>query len=803
MHSRNKPILKRWQVVISGTGLVLILAALIFSCSSNDPSTPAGQRDWYYESEFAANPELTAKPEQVVILDLPPGETAYQHNGIPYEYPEGGGYFYGIPWGDPFISRADILDRSGSLLATVERGDGGVYLEMSPGDYTIQVYQDGANVPEQGSVAFIRKQILLDSESGGDTPGLESTDQNSSLYPVYPAFGTLYFIPESIHPERYNLVAVHDVVKHSPEDLTLDVLKGVTTSAENPVFQQRRHLFSFEETSTARKTDGEYGDDMGTHVFHSWAFPDKTFYSGIWDCSIDDFYCPPSQSSPISGHAIMPMYVDSETNHPVHIYGFSYDDDYTFECAVKDYDRSYVYLDIEDDAQYNDYLYFDEFSGEDITYFSTDHRFCFYRDGSQISKADRNALKSGEVALFEGEGYTGVAVILNASFDQTTLIPLEQVRSIAFGLYSNTTIQFFDEPDFGGNLIKTVGVNTPKNLSLDGTDIASIRIFTDAKYILISSKECPYCNLAGVDLSGLALDKADLTHGNLMNANMYQCSLKQANMSEALLNGAKMQNTNLSGASLLSASLNADKDLNLAAADLSGAYLQNVNCKGADLGGVKFVNASFHTNINGYNEDGCAQDSDNPPYTNNCASAEGATMDAADFSGAYVAGTDFSGTTGSGVNFYNAVLTGAIFKGAHLDWAGGSGSSSTFNSAFVEGSNFTSATVQSATFESAYVDLGTDTSEYDVYFTIPANHTQFPGFSTPSPPGGTTCVKFPYSTATVVPDTDSSNTCPDGSSGPCSDAVWAEPLTPRDQSAWQNSKGATKPEWCAKVDLFW
>ena len=448
-------------------------------------------------------------------------------------------------------------------------------------------------------------------------------------------------------------------------------------------------------------------------------------------------------------------------------------------------------------AAENGYLFYTHYSTSatpDI--FKVNPTFRFYKDGSQIKRED---LKKGEVALYEGENYTSVAVVLSASFADTTLIPMEQVHSVAFGIYTDTTVQFFGETGFS-DLIRTVGIDMPNNLYISGADIGSIKLF-DSKKVLISSKKCPYCNLAGVDLSGLNLDDADLSNANLMDANIHYSSLKKANMSHALLNGAKLLNANLSGASLLDALLNADSGLNLAAANLTGAYLKDVNCKGADLGGADFTDASFHTGALSYNQDGCAQDSNNPLFTKNCSSAEGANMDGTKFNGAYLAGTDFSGATANGASFDGAILTGAVFKGARLDWDSSTGTSTSFSGGFIGGANFTNATVESANFESAYVNFSTNPQDCSIYFTILSAHTQFPGFDDQY--GDTPCVWFAYSQPTVVPDTKTGNTCPNGNNGPCDDTAWTSPVIPRDQSPWKNSQGQTQPDWCAQVDFDW
>ena len=803
MNLKSIPPKEIWRVFLPAGILIFGFVAFMLSCSNDSTTFPSEPRTWYYAYEFEQDSDLVARPDQVVILDIVPGEELSEH-AIPYQYTEEGGYLYAIESDDPFITRVEVFDRFGVMAAATERGDGGVYLDMAPGSYSIKVYHDGAEASQEGSVAFVRRQPTDTAPSDIEAAGPWNVAEGTSLFPVYPVYGALYFKPISAHPKRYNLVAVHDVVEHQPDDLTLDVLKGVSTDTKGDALKERRHLFSFEKVDKepGRDEGNGYGDFLGKSIFHSWVFPNKTFYSGIWDCGIDEFYCPPSQGDrPIPGNVIMPMYVDSEQNYPVSVYGYDYDDDFCFECYVHDYGKSYVYLDIEDDATYNDYLYFRKFSGEGNTYFTMDHTFRFYKDGSQISKKDRQNLKTGEVALYEGENYTGVAVVLSASFSEMTLIPLAQVKSVAFGLYTNTTVQFFENPGFTGDLIKTVGVDMPDNLNINGADIGSIKIFTDAKKILIASKKCPYCNLAGVDLSGLNLDDSDLANANLMNVNLHHSSLKKSNLSHALLNGAKLPNANLSGASLLGAALNADSNLNLAAAILTGAYLKDANCKGADLGGVDFTDASFHTWAVSYDQDGCAQDDDNPPFTKNCASAEGATLNGTIFNNAYLAGCDFTNASAIAAVFSYAVLTGAIFKGANLDWDGATGNRTNFIGAFIGGADFTNATVESADFESAYVNFSTNPNDYSIYFTIPSAHTGFPGFDVSH--GDTPCVWLTYSKATVAPVTKSGNTCPDGNPGPCGDTAWTSPANPRDQSPWTNSQGQTQPAWCARVDWEW
>ncbi len=87
---------------------------------------------------------------------------------------------------------------------------------------------------------------------------------------------------------------------------------------------------------------------------------------------------------------------------------------------------------------------------------------------------------------------------------------------------------------------------------------------------LLSTKNCPRC-----DLSRAGLIFADLTNANLTEAN-----LSQANLSQANLQGADLRGANLVGVSFNSA-------------NLTGARLDGANLAGADLRGANVTGASF------------------------------------------------------------------------------------------------------------------------------------------------------------------------------------------------------------------
>lgn len=92
---------------------------------------------------------------------------------------------------------------------------------------------------------------------------------------------------------------------------------------------------------------------------------------------------------------------------------------------------------------------------------------------------------------------------------------------------------------------------------------------------LLSTKQCPQCELSNAglvlaDLTGANLSGADLTRANLSRANLTGANLSRANLTGASLNGANLTGANLSGA-------------NLGATDLRDAILFSANLVGTNL----------------------------------------------------------------------------------------------------------------------------------------------------------------------------------------------------------------------------
>lgn len=92
---------------------------------------------------------------------------------------------------------------------------------------------------------------------------------------------------------------------------------------------------------------------------------------------------------------------------------------------------------------------------------------------------------------------------------------------------------------------------------------------------LLSTKQCPQCDLSGTGLVMANLSGANLSRANLIQANLSQANLSGSDLSGANLSGASLNGANLSGANLSGASLHG--------ADLRGAYLINANLTGVKL----------------------------------------------------------------------------------------------------------------------------------------------------------------------------------------------------------------------------
>jgi hypothetical protein len=498
------------------------------------------------------------------------------------------------------------------------------------------------------------------------------------------------------------------------------------------------HLFSFKE--------GPYGtyDFLSIHADG----PGINFSYSPFNCDDPDNseLCIPSQNQ-FNGNVIMPIFWDILSKEAVHIEDLG---DNEFSLKMEAYPISPL-TDIYA-AEENSYLYLTYFAkvSTNPTVFKTLPTMRFYTDGTKVG-----SLQEGEVAYFEGENYTGRAFVVSGSFEDSAPITLDTIKSIKFGF--NTTIQFFGATNYK-TWLKTMGADSGSiNPPLEGAHIKSVRLF-NSKNILISKGHCRYCNLANVGLNSLSLAGVDLSNAILSGANMTKSDLKGANLCQASLNGS-LQSNNIT-------------------ATLTGAYLKNVNLAYANLNGADFTNANFYstTAVGSCQPLNCG-------FTENCASAYAATMNSTKFSNAYLNGVDMSNSDARGAIFTDAMLLGASFYNANLDRDPIRATATSFEDAFIGGANFLNAEVYGANFSGAYaIDLNDGKC---LFFQLNEKHTEFVDYW--NTPDTSVCVMFSYPHGFTKPYTDTSNICPDGAFGECSDESW----TSQDITTYQKAMFCT------------
>jgi len=97
------------------------------------------------------------------------------------------------------------------------------------------------------------------------------------------------------------------------------------------------------------------------------------------------------------------------------------------------------------------------------------------------------------------------------------------------------------------------------------------------------ARDCPDCNLAGVNLSKAHLIGANLAGANLSGADLSGANLRRADLTGANLSGTKCITTNFAGAVLI--------NTNLSDADFTGSNLIKANLNGATTTGTIFTGA--------------------------------------------------------------------------------------------------------------------------------------------------------------------------------------------------------------------
>ena len=143
-----------------------------------------------------------------------------------------------------------------------------------------------------------------------------------------------------------------------------------------------------------------------------------------------------------------------------------------------------------------------------------------------------------------------------------------------------------------GDVIDLQGVHIPNatlsHLNLSGANLSGANL----SGINVPGAVLSRVALSGADLSGAHLPGADLDHANLTNANLFAATLSGADLTGANLFASKLYGANLAGAKGADASLNG--------ADLTGANLVGVDLTNADLTNATMINANLTgANLNG------------------------------------------------------------------------------------------------------------------------------------------------------------------------------------------------------------
>ncbi len=262
----------------------------------------------------------------------------------------------------------------------------------------------------------------------------------------------------------------------------------------------------------------------------------------------------------------------------------------------------------------------------------------------------------------------------------------------------------------------------------------------------------------------------------LQGTKLNYTSLKGACLRSANLQGADLSYANLDGADLGSADLQA---LTYGApATLTGAFLRDVTLTSANLTGVIANYANFYSSESG------------------TASASGATMTGSKWNNAYLANVDLANAVLQSTEWNQAVLLGATFDSADLSKNTTAGEITDFSGAYLQGTDFDNAQVTDANFTSSYWDVAGNVT---LNIELQRGNLEFTGYW--NDPGAAECVQAIYPT-TTFPITSGSNTCPDGSLGPC-DAVWEKPQTPIDQATPAVAVDPALPGNCSVTDILW
>ena len=823
--------LKEWY-------MVLFAGLLLAGCGGSSEQTwkYTEKKAWFHEDEFARDDTLYAKIENPVILKLHPSSQLAENTGrheVRYSYEESGEYVFCIEDNDPYITEMSLRDLSGNEIVHIERKEGCKEVYLEAGKYAIEVIHDGDAVPSQRSVAFVHSPTVYDKNSsleGNLSVAYLEKNEQTPYYIVaveggtfdknYLAFTRMEDIDHTLEAKAYSASGAAWRDPWYADDLYfLSAVSRRTTTIEKNLFytdfKKKEHLFSIEKGRLK-----PYSDRLSLHApYKNFEVDASGYFVGLCmpmgSSNLDPVLYP--QSAPL---AFCGEYQDPEkvSEYPTSPFMAKFAEGFYLTGQVSGYyTREYtpdsvpLYARWEDgsvftlynkEKKYKDPYGYHELSRSSV-YIDTNRLLyrtaasrgpqlptkfniyaTYYDDGS------KHKLAPDEVAISSSCNLVGPTLILKENYariDDALADLIPEIRSVAFGSDKNNLV-FFAEKNYE-SWERTVGrdlhcLSEPIALKIG----ASLKVL-EAKKVLIASKMCDYCDLAGADLSNLSLENVSLHAANLTNTRLNNSEIKMSDMRYAKLYGANLNYSNLEGSTLCGAFLNGNDKSFYTAATLTGAYMKNVNLTASNLNGTDFSYANFYSDTSG----SCM--AVNCGFTN-CSTVSEATMQNTNFNNSYLAGTDFSNSTIYGTNFTNAILVGATFKSSTIGRNKETGAPSSFNGAFLQGTDFSYTNVKSTNFNSAYVDLNATDGNL-LFFLLDANHASFAGWTPQNEP---VCTMYAYNHTTVPPHIDSTSTCPDGSSGDCGKR-WESPKIPMSKSlqkaSYYNdpSPVCTDPAW--------
>ena len=697
-------------------------------------------KKWIYEGDLLGDSSVEATPEIHVILGLEKGGSKMVHS-IPYVFEERAKYNFCIDRDDPLIDSMKLVNAHGVTVVRVDQKTRCVERTIPKGHYTMKIFHDGQAVGDSPRYAFIHapKASLpvgqTDSGSAASSTAAQEIGKAASVAGDLLLSGG-YWTREANNGRPLRLVA-----------------EGSIIPLDNTNFPILR--FQFNGTSGAG-----FGCETSTAAYDRCCF-----------LAVISFCTNPDPDHPYPHNLVfLQLGHDAECDGspdnnlvPYSSYSIVDNGDYSFG------------LDMGTPGRVGMEAYLNAYGDEDVEmvfqcggppFDGTLHLAAVTLPAEQVPP---DSLQKGQVVLYSSPGCSGTA---------TVVMPADHVLEVGAAsarIPHDTRITLYQQST-GSKVVLNGGPLTTCQPIAAGF-IAESMTIDYTRDILISTKQCQYCDLYGFSFQNMfpnnVLDGIDLSYAYLVNTRFNNLSMKGMNLSHAVLAGAQLDQANLQGSNMCNAFLQGNTEISTAAS-LNGAYMKNVNLSGANLSGVSMTNTDF------YNTGAlpCSASCDPTQKASTCATATYATMDGTQATPAYLARTDFSGIKTTGANFSGSILVGANFSNAQLHTDTTSTARTNFSNAFLQGADFTGASVDYASFSGAYVDLNPKTH---LGFQLSGLYTQFNGFWLTS--GSSICVDGLSPAPTVLPTTGSSNICPDGSSGPCSTGWTPSSILPLDQAS--------------------